>query len=133
MGHYDEFLIVNNSSHKIEYRAINLNTTNTLVGDSLLILAPTKSKFYCLDRRFKGGGEDKEDYAIYPPMIFADSIIVCYDDTICITHALNNTITIPENNFLYGTSWTTNSLGDRQLKHTFTFTDKDYQEAFDNQ
>jgi len=133
MGHYDEFLIINNSSHELEYTVMGVNPTMETIGDLTLKLKSSESKTYTNDTRFKGRGEDKEDYAIYPPMFFADSVIVCYDDTICITHYFGGSNNIPKNNFLWSTPWVTKSIETKQLQHTFTFTDEDYQEAFDNQ
>ncbi|MGB1041591.1 MAG: hypothetical protein ACPGVD_12010 [Flavobacteriales bacterium] len=132
MGHYDEFIIMNNSTHKVSYTIYNMNSRVSSYQDSTLTLKPEQSKIFCEDSRFKGGGELKEDYTIPPPPFFADSIRVCYDDTICITHKMITGIP-PENNIFIGQSWISNSIGKNQIRHTYSFTIADYQEALDNQ
>ena len=131
MGHYDEFYIINNSTHKVEYWAKGFSTKFDAFQDSISTFFPKQSKYYYIDSRGKGGGEVKEDNAIYPAPFHADSVVVCYDDTICITHKSFSGI-LPINNILDSRLWETNNLGEYQSQHIFTFTDEDYQEAFDN-
>ncbi|MEN8928493.1 MAG: hypothetical protein ABF242_01625 [Flavobacteriales bacterium] len=130
MGHYDAFYFTNNSSHKVEYQVYGFISKFDSFQDSNSSFLPSESKFYFEDSRVEGGGELKEDYAIYPAPFFGDSVIVCYDDTICITH--KHISTIPMNNILNSGIWFTESIGENKSQHTFSFTDTDYQEAYDN-